>query len=88
MLAFPGGASLLIRFLFDEVMKTYVVVMKQKDEGCDYTIGCGTKYEFIEADGIEEAMRKSYEMWAGDECLSYGERPLHVGERELSKMFI
>lgn len=33
----------------------YLYCKKQHGEGCDYTIGCGMCYGFIEAQSIEEA---------------------------------
>ncbi len=39
-------------------MKTYVVLQDQQGEGCDYTIGCGKNWLFIEAETIEEAAKK------------------------------
>ena len=32
----------------------YMVIYKQSGEGCDYTIGCGMKYEILEADDMKE----------------------------------
>ncbi len=37
----------------------YLVLQKQEDEGCDYTIGCGMNYEFIAAENHEEAVEKT-----------------------------
>jgi hypothetical protein len=36
--------------------KEYLVCEKQKGEGCDYTIGCGMRFYFIEADSIQDAI--------------------------------
>ena len=33
----------------------YLVCEKMIEEGCDYTIGCGMRYSFIEAGTVEEA---------------------------------
>lgn len=34
----------------------FVVLLRQKGEGCDYTIGCGYKYIFIEAKDMDDAL--------------------------------
>jgi len=46
----------------------FVVLLRQQGEGCDYTIGCGYKYIFIEAMDMDDALyqvrtknRKDYE---------------------------
>lgn len=31
-------------------MKKYFVVLQQREEGCDYTIGCGIIYKIIDAE--------------------------------------
>lgn len=36
----------------------YLVCKKQKGEGCDYTIGCGMRFDFIEADSIQAAIER------------------------------
>lgn len=36
----------------------YLVCKKQKGEGCDYTIGCGMRFDFIEAASIEAAIER------------------------------
>ena len=33
----------------------FIVFFTQAGDGCDYTIGCGKKYEIIEADSMEDA---------------------------------
>jgi hypothetical protein len=37
----------------------YLVCEKQKGEGCDYTIGCGMRFDFIEADSIQDAIEQT-----------------------------
>ena len=37
----------------------FLVCKKQKGEGCDYTIGCGMRFDFIEADSIQDAIEKT-----------------------------
>ena len=39
-------------------MKTFVALKQQASAGCDYTIGCGKNWEFIQAETIEEAAHK------------------------------
>ena len=36
----------------------FVVLLKQAGEGCDYTIGCGYRYEFFEAKDMDDALWK------------------------------
>lgn len=37
----------------------YLVCKKQEGEGCDYTIGCGMRFDFIEADSVQDAIEKT-----------------------------
>ena len=37
----------------------YVIILEQRGEGCDYTIGCGINYKTIEAKDFEEAQAKA-----------------------------
>ncbi len=39
-------------------MAKYIVIKKQFGEGCDYTIGCGTRKDIVEAESIDEIMEK------------------------------
>lgn len=39
--------------------KSYYLVMEQKNQGCDYTIGCGTTIEPIRATTMEEAIEEA-----------------------------
>ena len=41
-------------------MKTYKAYLKQQGEGCDYTIGCGQTLISIEADDMESAKFKLF----------------------------
>ena len=34
----------------------FLVCQKQPGEGCDYTIGCGMRYDIVEADSKEEVI--------------------------------
>jgi len=36
----------------------YLVCKKQQGVGCDYTIGCGMRFDFIEADSLQSALEK------------------------------
>lgn len=36
----------------------YLYCKKQHGQGCDYTIGCGMRYGFIEAQTIEDAVNR------------------------------
>jgi hypothetical protein len=40
-----------------------MVVMHQKCEGCDYTIGCGTRIEEFEAKDDDAARGRAKEIW-------------------------
>ena len=52
----------------------FLLVAKQNGEGCDYTIGCGKQFKFIEAPNEQEAIRQVIEI--EDECSPhvYGKR--------------
>lgn len=43
-------------------MPTYAVLMKQDDEGCDHTIGCGYKWEFFEAGSKQVAVNAAMDI--------------------------
>ncbi len=58
----------------------YLLVMNQSG-GCDYTIGCGIAYEFIEANSMEEAIRKAKKDLCGYEIEYKGE--IHFEERRI-----
>jgi len=38
----------------------YLICKKQKGKGCDYTIGCGMVYEFVEFDGAHDDAVKHF----------------------------
>jgi hypothetical protein len=40
-------------------MKKFIVLKKQ-DGGCDYTIGCGRNWEFVEAENKEDVLKKVF----------------------------
>ncbi len=37
-------------------MPQYLVMRSQNAEGCDYSIGCGMRYDVMEAESIEALM--------------------------------
>lgn len=39
-------------------MSKYMVVRKQKGEGCDYMIGCGMDFEIVDVDSSADAIRE------------------------------
>jgi hypothetical protein len=51
-------------------MGLYVVEIKQKGEGCDHTIECGTKVLHLKADSIDEAKDSFKTMLEEGELLS------------------
>lgn len=36
----------------------YIVLLKQKNEGCDYSIGCGMRFDEVEAESDEDLVEK------------------------------
>lgn len=46
---------------------TYLVIMKQHGEGCDYTIGCGMTYRIVEAESIDELMENEIAFPEGED---------------------
>lgn len=36
----------------------FLICEKQKEAGCDYSIGCGMKFGFVEASDMDEAINK------------------------------
>lgn len=34
----------------------YIILKKQNGDGCDYTIGCGMRYDIVEAESIEDCI--------------------------------
>ena len=37
----------------------FLICKKQSGEGCDYTIGCGMRFDWIEADSVDAAIEKT-----------------------------
>lgn len=37
----------------------YLVCKKQVGEGCDYTIGCGYRFDWVEAASVEDAIEQT-----------------------------
>ena len=60
----------------------YLVCRKQYGEGCDYTIGCGMVFDFLEASSIEDAVEKI--VWPDGR----NERCALEGEGALEKILI
>jgi len=51
----------------------YILFMKQKGYGCDYTIGCGIQLIFLDADNLKDAKEEAkqtledYGAWRGED---------------------
>lgn len=60
----------------------YLVCQKQWGEGCDYTIGCGMRFDFIEAQSVQDAIEKTVYPDGRDE------RSQLEGETALEKILI
>jgi hypothetical protein len=55
----------------------YLVCQEQHGEGCDYTIGCGMRYDFIEAGSIDDVIEQIiYTDGRDEECALEGEYAL------------
>lgn len=66
----------------------YLIVKKQAGYGCDYSIGCGTAVNFVEANSVEEAfhkMVKGTDWECEDGCWKYN---APGGEGELASIWI
>jgi len=48
----------------------FLVCKKQEGAGCDYTIGCGMLFNFVEADSLEDALESIIWPEGRDEGLS------------------
>ena len=48
----------------------FLVCRKQEGEGCDYTIGCGMRFDVIEADSLNAAVDRIVWPDGQDECSS------------------
>ena len=46
----------------------FIIIIKQRGEGCDYTIGCGMTTKIIDAVDDVEAEEKVKEMFLKDYC--------------------
>ncbi len=62
----------------------YLVCRKQTGTGCDYTIGCGMAYDFMEADSVDDVLEKVIWPEGPDEedCCNL------EGDEELIELFI
>ena len=47
-------------------MAKYIMLLKQNDEGCDYTIGCGMLWEVVETDSIQETIKDTIHSFGAD----------------------
>ncbi len=69
----------------------YIAVLHQDGEGCDYTIGCGTRVEYTEAESMKEAFENFSKdlYWADiiEDHEGYDGNPL-AGEMQLESMTI
>ena len=63
-------------------MAKYLLCKKMHGGGCDYTIGCGMRFDWIEAESIEAAIEKAVWPDGRDEHCAL------VGEMALSDLFI
>jgi len=55
----------------------YLVCRKQEGEGCDYTIGCGMRFGYYEADTVEDLIEEiSYPDGREESCALLGEQEL------------
>jgi len=62
----------------------YLVCQKQYGEGCDYTIGCGMLFDFIDADSVHDAIEKT--VYPGGR--GKGEYCSLEGEQALEEIFV
>ena len=58
----------------------FLVVSKMHGYGCDYTIGCGMRFDWVEAESAEEAERKIVE--------DYGVKPSESDEQPLKEIYV
>ena len=55
----------------------FLVCKKMQGEGCDYTIGCGMRFDFLEAESVEDAVQQVIYPDGPNETSSLeGEQPL------------
>lgn len=51
----------------------FIAIYEQAGEGCDYSIGCGVKYEIFEAENRQVAAQKLYKKIVGGETYGSGD---------------
>ncbi|GJQ38234.1 MAG: hypothetical protein JETCAE02_06460 [Anaerolineaceae bacterium] len=55
----------------------FLVCKKQEGEGCDYTIGCGMHFGFVEAASLQDAIERTVYPYGRDKyCALEGENAL------------
>ena len=72
-------------------MNKYIAIMRQKDEGCDYTVGCGVRVEEFEAEGPVEAVKQAIVEFSLEDYAKGEGDPIHYlsgGESELIELKI
>jgi hypothetical protein len=60
----------------------FIAYVKQKAEGCDYTIGCGIALWFLSAKTKDEAIDELKSKVIGDDDIEGG----YIGENELERI--
>lgn len=63
--------------------KTFYLYMKQKGEGCDYTIGCAQKLVRLDAETLQDAIEEVKDVWFNPDDRRYGR-----GDYELSEALV
>lgn len=66
----------------------YLVISDQGTQGCDYTIGCGVNYEFLEADSIESLLEEIFYPDGREETDGYSSALDDDSEYSLENIFI
>lgn len=71
-------------------MPNYVCIMHQKGQGCDYTIGCGTKVKTLEAPNLTEARSAVIKLLYMDEYFDGSANPDYYldGEQALKSWIL
>lgn len=63
-------------------MKTFLVVEEQAGEGCDYTIGCGTRAYKVQAESLDALVERIQSLRALSEGEVYGRGAKKLSEEE------
>lgn len=74
-------------------MPHFVYIMKQRGEGCDYTIGCGTVADVIEADDYNDAFAqiargRGWDEYADEAYTADDIEDIYRGEYSLERLTI